>query len=39
MRSVGMPGWAVRQSHDINDGLRLDAEVDTSSEAPEDCAR
>lgn len=32
-------GWAVRQSHDIHDGLRLDAEVDTSSAAPGACAR
>jgi chloramphenicol 3-O phosphotransferase len=39
VRAVGTPGWAVRQSHDINNGLQLDAEVDTSSEAPEDCAR
>jgi chloramphenicol 3-O phosphotransferase len=39
VRAVGKPGWAVRQSRDINDGLRLDAEVDTSSEAPEDCVR
>lgn len=38
-RGVITPGWAVRQSLDVNDGLRLDAEVDTSSEAPEDCAR
>jgi chloramphenicol 3-O phosphotransferase len=32
-------GWAVRQSRDVHDGLRLDAEVDTSSGTPEDCAR
>jgi chloramphenicol 3-O phosphotransferase len=38
LRAAGPPGWAVRQSRDINDGLQLDAEVDTSSEAPEGCA-
>lgn len=38
-RAVSTPGWAVRQSHDINDGLRLDAEADTSSDTPEDCAK
>lgn len=38
-RAVSTLGWAVRQSHDINDGLRLDAETDTSSDAPELCAK
>jgi chloramphenicol 3-O phosphotransferase len=38
-RAVNTPGWAVHQSHDINDGLQLDAEVDTSSDTPEGCAR
>jgi chloramphenicol 3-O phosphotransferase len=33
------PGWAVRQSQDIHDGLHLDAEVDTSSAMAGDCAR
>jgi chloramphenicol 3-O phosphotransferase len=39
LRAAGPHSWAVRQSRDINDGLQLDAEVDTSSEAPGDCAR
>lgn len=39
VRAASTPGWAVRQSHDINDGLRLAAEVDTSSDVPEDCAK
>lgn len=38
-RAVRTPGWAVHQSHDINDGLRLDAEVDASADAPEECAK
>jgi chloramphenicol 3-O phosphotransferase len=37
-RADRQPGWAVRQSQDIHDGLQLDAEVDTSSAAAADCA-
>jgi chloramphenicol 3-O phosphotransferase len=38
-RADRQPGWAVRQSQDIHDGLQLDAEVDTSAATPGDCAR
>lgn len=38
-RADRQPGWAVRQSYDIHDGLQLDADVDTSSAEPGDCAR
>jgi chloramphenicol 3-O phosphotransferase len=38
-RHVAQPGWAAHQAHDVNDGLTLDATVDTSTADPAHCAR
>jgi chloramphenicol 3-O phosphotransferase len=38
-RNHPFPGWAAHQARDVNSGLNLDAQVDTSAGDPSTCAR